>query len=174
MVAALVVSVLINGVLVAASSPAELLGGTVAAPVDPYVGTIARRVTIDGSGRLTFERDGRCLQAALGSRMAEADRIPAPLPIAPYLRDGRVIIPLASVARALGADVRYDGRTRTLEIETRPRPLATMTPFVSWSPPPGPLATFTPNPTPAPATRATAGGTPRPRRTPILVQHGYP
>ena len=172
MVAALVVSVLINGVLVAASSPAELLGGTVAAPVDPFVGTIARRVTIDGNGNVTFERDGRCLHVALGSRMAEADRTPASLPIAPYLRDGRVIIPLATVARALGAQVRYDGRTRTVEIETRPAPLATMTPFVSWTPPPGPLATFTPNPTPAP--RSTVSGVPRPRRTPILVQHGYP
>ncbi len=172
MVAALVVSVLINGVLVASSSPAELLGGTVAAPVDPFVGTIARRVTVDANGNVTFERDGRRLQVALGSRTAEADRTPAALPIAPYLRDGRVIIPLAIVARALGAEVRYDGRTRTLEIETRTAPLATMTPFVSWTPPPGPLATFTPNPTPAP--RSTVSGVPRPRRTPILVQHGYP
>ncbi|MDQ2908648.1 MAG: stalk domain-containing protein [Candidatus Eremiobacteraeota bacterium] len=89
------------------------------------------------------------------------------LPIAPYLRAGEPIIPLAAVARALGADVTYEPATHTIDIETRASALATPTPFATWSPPPGELPTFTPHETPTPA--PTVSGIPEPRRTPLLV-----
>jgi len=92
------------------------------------------------------------------------------LVIAPYLRAGEPIIPLGVVARALGAVVAYDAATRTLQIDVVPEPLATMTPYAGWSPPPGPLPTFTATPTPAP--RATAKEIPMPRRTPIVIESG--
>src|SRR5271165_1799077 len=170
MIAVLVVTVLVNGSLVATSLPAQLVDGTVAAPVDPFVRLIARRITADDArGRLTFERDGRCLTVVLGSRSARTRSSTEPLPIAPYVRDGRVIIPLAATARALGAAVRYDAAAKRIEIVLPPlASLSTVAPVASWAPPSGPLATFTPEPTPAP--RATLTGVPRPRRTPILLE----
>jgi hypothetical protein len=169
MIAALVVTVLVNGSLVAASMPATLVAGTVAAPIEPFAQTIARRITTDSEhGRITFERDGRCLTVALGSRSAQSGRSSRALPIAPYLRDGRVIIPLAATARALGAAVYYNASARRVEIQLpAPSPLASMRPDRSWTPPPPPLATFAPSSAPAPAASVT--GVPHPRRTPVLL-----
>ncbi len=169
MIAALVVSVLINGSLVVASFPATLAGGTVTAPVDPFAKLIARRITTDAvHRRITFERDGRSLTVALGSRSAETGRSTRSLPIAPYLRDDQVIIPLAATARALGAAVYYDRASRRIEISLpAASPVASMTPDATWTAPPAPAPTATLRPTPA--AKATATPIPRPRRTPILI-----
>jgi hypothetical protein len=148
------VTVLIDGRPVDAPSPALLVGGTVSAPIDPYARLLASKITIDGeSGSITFERG--------------AARITINVP---YLRGDSERIPLGALARALGDSVRYDASVHTLEIDRPPLPLATMTPYVTWTPPPGPLATFTPEPAPAP--RPTVTGMPQPRRTPILVIGG--
>jgi hypothetical protein len=118
--------------------------------------------------RITFERNGRTFVISLGSRVAFAGVATVTLPIAPYLRAGEPIIPLAAIARGLGAAVSYDRATRTLDIENQSAPpLSTPTPFATWSPPPGELPTFTPHETPTP--RPTISGIPHPRRTPILV-----
>ncbi len=169
MITALVVTVLIDGSLVATSMPATLAAGTIAAPVDPFLRLIARRITVDPEhGRITFERDGRCLTVALGSRAAQAGRSSRALPIAPYVRDGRVIIPLAATARALGAAVSYDAQNRRVEIQLpAPAPLTSASPDRSWTPPPA--TPLNPTPRPVPST-APSSGVPRPRRTPILLR----
>ena len=168
MFAAFVVTVLIDGSLVATSMPATLEGATVAAPVDPFLRLIARRITVDVEhGRITFERDGRCLTVALGSRAAQTGRSSRALPIAPYLRDGRVIIPLAATARALGAVVNYNAPARRVEIQLpAPAPLTSVPPDRTWTPPPATPAPATPRPSPL---ETSGTGPPRPRRTPILL-----
>jgi hypothetical protein len=150
-----VVTVLVDGRPVDAPVPALLLGGLVSAPIDPYARLIATKITIDhGRGSVTFERGLARVTINV-----------------PYLRGASARIPLGELARALGDSVRYDAAGHTLEIESgQPAPLATMTPYVTWTPPPGPLATFTPEPTPAP--RPSVTGIPQPRRTPILLIGG--
>jgi len=166
---ALVVTVLIDGSLVATSMPATLVSGTIAAPVDPFLQLIARRISVDVEhGRVTFERDGRCLTEALGSRAALTGRSSRSLPIAPYLRDGRVIIPLAATARALGATVTYDARARRVEIQLPPAvPLSSASPVRDWTPPPA--LPVRPTPRPVPSTQGAPTAIPQPRRTPILL-----
>ncbi len=145
-------TVVIDGRPVEASVPAVLSRGRVVAPLDPYFRWIATRIAVDGErGALTFERDGKSVTVNV-----------------PLLRDDSARIPLAATVRALGGTARYESRTKTLEITLPVAPLATMTPFRSWSPPPGPLPTFTPTPVPTP--RPTVTGIPQPRRTPILIQ----
>ncbi len=162
-------TVIVDGCIVYGSTPARLRNDVVVAPVAPFVERVARRIERGTeNGGLTFERGGRTLRIAIGSVVAHGDSAAQSLPIAPYLRAGEPIIPLAAVARALGAEVAYDGPSRTLRIELPDEPLSTMTPYAEWSPPPGPLPTFTPTPTPAP--QATVTGIPRPRRTPIVVE----
>jgi hypothetical protein len=145
------VAVFVDGHAVVAPSPAVLSGGTVSAPLVPYGRFIATRIVVDvRRGVVTLER---------GSARVTIN--------APFLRDGSVRIPLGLVARELGEAVNYDAATRTLSIANPPVPLATMTPYVRWTPPPGPLQTFTPEPVQTP--KPTLSGIPQPRRTPIVV-----
>jgi len=170
--AAIVVTVLVDGALVDGSTAARLYGDVVVAPLAPYLDRIAERIEVDPSGkRIVFVRDGRSVAVTVGSPVIRSGSRALVLPIAPYLRAGETLIPLAAVARALGASVDYDAVSRTVSVATIPEPLASLTPDSAYRPPSRPLATFTPNPTPAPKVEVT--GVPKPRRTPIVVTAGH-
>ena len=134
-----------------AAVPARLIGDTVFAPLAPFLTALAERVTVDpDAGSITFEREGKSVTIALPPEGAAG------------------LVPLGAAARGLGDLVRFDGASHTLSIVSPPpAPLATMTPFASYTPPPGPLPTFTPTPVPTP--RPTVTGIPQPRRTPIVL-----
>ncbi len=164
-----VVSIVINGALVTGSTPALLSRGVVVAPLDPYVRAIATRLSFPvASDTIVVQRGSRILTLSLGSRRARMGPSEAELPIAPYLRAGAVIIPLATTARALGATVGYDARSHSLAIGFAELPLATLAPVSPVPPPPAELRTFAPTPTPAP--QPTISGIPKPRRTPIPIE----
>jgi hypothetical protein len=174
MIAAVLVSVLVDGKLIASSRSADLTEGVVRAPLDPFVRRIADRITSEGRF-ITLVRGSQTVSVVVGSRRLLADGARSELPFAPFLRRGEPVVPLAAVARALGAEVRYDGTTHTLVVRTVPGipgPLVTMTPFTGWTAPPGPLPTFAPTSVPTP--RPTVTGVPQPRRTPILVDPEHP
>ena len=160
------VDVVLDGRLLASSQSAQLRAGTVEVPIDPYARALATTVRSEAR-RIILERGGRRFVLVLGSRRGYCGTTAVALPIAPYLRAGSTIIPLAATARALGATVRYDPATRTVLVETAPAPLATFGPPQPYVPPPQ-APTFTPTSTPMP--QPTVSGIPRPRRTPILVE----
>lgn len=162
------VGIVVNGVLVTGSVPAVLDRGVVVVPVDPYVRALATTMSIPiGDEPIVVQRGAHILTLSLGSRSARTGPSEAQLPIAPYLRAGSVIIPLAATARALGATVSYDARDHRLEIDFPELPLSTLAPVLRATPPPTDLPTFAPTPTPAP--QPTISGVPKPRRTPIPI-----
>ena len=161
---------LVDGILVDGSTAAHLEGGVVVAPLAPYFGLIADGVACVSERRIAFSREGRRVWIRLGSARVWSDDTVQTLPIAPYVRAGEVLIPLAAVARDLGASVDYDAATHTLTVQTAAAPLSALTPDPGYTPPARPEATFTPNPTPAPPVQVT--GVPRPRRTPISITAG--
>jgi len=167
-----IVTILIDGAPVDGSVAARLRGGVVIVPLEPYLGAIAQRIESDQDGRrFVFERGSRTVTVSIGSQIARSGAAAESLPIAPYLRGGNAFIPLAAVARGLGADVDYDGAAKTLHVTLPPEPLATLTPAGRWTPGPGPFQTFAPPQTPAPEPQVT--GIPKPRRTPIVIDsHG--
>jgi hypothetical protein len=168
MLAAALVTVLIDGVLVDGSVAARMRDGVVVAPLAPYLTTIAERIESDPGGeRFVFARGARSISVALGSRVARAGASVEELPVAPFLHGEETFVPLAMVARALGGDVAFDTATKTLSVGFEPEPLATLAPAGPWTPGPGPYETFAPMATPAPAPRST--GIPRPRRTPLVI-----
>ncbi len=165
----MLVTVLIEGTPVEGSTPARLCDDVVVAPLAPYLRDVADRIQIDDDrGIIVVERAGRSISIAIGSSVLRSGAASSGLPIAPYLRAGEPVIPLAAVARALGARVDFDPASKTMSIAWEPAPLVSATPDAAYTPPPGPLDTFTPQPTPAPKVVVT--GVPRPRRTPILIQ----
>jgi hypothetical protein len=165
MLACTLVTVVIDGRRVDASEGARLERGVVVAPLDPFVRDVAERITNDGP-----EGPGRGYTIVRGSR-----RISIRIPGAGARDDVAAetpFVPLAAIARALGASVDYDARSRTIVIATTAEPLVTMTPFATYAPPPGPRVTFAPKETPAPVPVVT--GIPHPRRTPIVVRSLVP
>ncbi|MGP6156536.1 MAG: stalk domain-containing protein [Vulcanimicrobiaceae bacterium] len=171
MIGTILVSVLVDGKLVASSRSAELAAGVVRAPLDPFVRRIVDRITSDGR-TITLEGGDATVRVVVGSRLLEANGASRQLPFAPFLRRGEPVVPLAALARALGVVAAYDGVTRTLVLQTAPRPLATMTPYQFWTPPTAPAPTFTPTSVPTP--RPTVSGIPQPRRTPIVIDPEHP
>jgi hypothetical protein len=162
------VTVVIAGHRVDASESAHLEGGIVVAPLDPFVRAFATTIVETEEGRrFTITRGSRMVSVTLGSTDAIEDGRIRALPAAPFAAPASSFVPLAAIARALGATVEYDGRSRTLAITTAPEPLVSMTPLgVYLTPTDAP--TFAPKETAAPAPRIT--GIPRPRRTPIVVE----
>jgi hypothetical protein len=153
-----VVSIVIDGRLVTSSTPALLEQGTVVAPVDPYARALAERIDADPArGTIRFTRGARSITLDF-------------LPIRPYVREEPLVIPLAAVARALGAEVSYDAKNAIVAILSPPNdPAATMQPNVAQTPLPQPGPTFTPTPEPQPSPETSA--VPMPRRTPIPLFH---
>lgn len=115
---------------------------------------------------------GTRVTVQVGSRVAHVGTAVEMLPIAPFLRDGRLILPLASIARELGATVVYDGPGRLLAIQrATAAPLATMTPFAGTSDPQASPRIVAPEPpTPVPS----VFGIPQPRRTPVVETPARP
>ena len=172
MLVALVVTVLLDGRPIDASVPAVLFRGTIVAPLDPFVRRLANRIEFDpATGVIRIARDGSTAELAIGARTLRGDSKLEALPIAPFLRDGQPQIPLAAVARALGATVSYDARSRTVEIIGPPAAeLESPEPvFVPVGPP---RATFTPQPVSTP--RPVVTGIPQARRTPVWEQPSQP
>lgn len=169
MLLAFVVTVLLDGVPIDASTDARLDDGTIVAPIEPFVRDLAERIEIRDDGEVVvIARGERSIALRIGSNRARNGTVTEALPIAPYVLAGNTIIPLAAIARALGALVAYDARSRVLRIDTIEAPIASFSPAPYVMPPPGSVPTFAPTSTPAP--RPTVTGIPRPRRTPILIE----
>jgi hypothetical protein len=157
----------IDGRPVDASRCASLRGGVVVAPLDPFVRRFADRIVTTGApGTIVVARGDASVTFQLGSPLARSGATAIVLPIAPFVRDGEPIIPLAVTARTLGASVSYDAHAHVLYVQSAREPLARMTPFAGYAPPSAPV-TFAPTSTPAPKVVVT--GVPRPRRTPIVI-----
>lgn len=134
----------------AAYHAAYLTGGRVYAPLNPYITSIADRMWYEGD-TLVIAR------GSYQARITLAPRDPDTL--------ASVYVPIAPIARELGAHVSY--AAHRLEIYPGVLPLATPTPFNPALPSAAPSAVFTP--TPAPTPRPVFTGVPLPRRTPIPV-----
>lgn len=144
------VTVAVNGYPVRSYHGAYASKGRVYAPLRPFVTELADRIWYEGD-TLVIMRSGHSVSVRLGERTPDAL--------------DRVYVPLASVLRALGAQVAY--QNRIVEVRLASRPLGTPTPFDVALPTVSPSAVFTPTPTPTPKLRWS--GTPLPRRTPLPI-----
>lgn len=168
MISSLSVDIVVDGSLVTSAVAAQVVSGTVLAPLHPFVDRLATEIRISPDGKTIELANGTArIEVQIGSRVAHVGTGTTMLPIAPFLRDGRVILPLAPIARALGESVTYDGAGRELVVAGAAAiPLATMTPYAAPVPfvpqtIPTPDAPATPTPIPS------VIGIPQPRRTPV-------
>jgi hypothetical protein len=143
--------------------------GVTMAPIDPVVRDLAERIDcIGGGAEIRVARGARELVVRLARETCASPGDDPACSIAPCVPFDDARIPLASLARALGASVAYDARSHTLFIFTVPEAIAPFSPAPYLPPEPGTVPTFAPTSVPMP--RPTVSGIPRPRRTPVLVE----
>jgi hypothetical protein len=152
--AAVALTVVLDGTPVRSYNKPYIERGHVMAPIEPYVTLLAASI----------EYDGHALIIRRGDVFAQ-------VPMSGALPPGRyatTYVALAPIARTLGAQVRFDVRTRTLFVRLPAPAFATPTPFNPAVPLVAPTPVFTP--APVQTARPKVSGTPLPRRTPVPVQ----
>jgi hypothetical protein len=152
--AAAVLTIVLDGMPLRSYNKPYIDRGHVMVPIEPYVTALAASI----------EYDGRALIVRRGDAFAQVPMASAPPP-GRYLN---TYVAFASIARTLGAQVRFDARTQTLYVQLPPAAFATPTPFNAAVPRVAPTAVFTPSP--AQTARPAVTGSPLPRRTPVPVQ----
>lgn len=161
---------LINGSLVPAVPPAELVAGRVMVPIAPVVTRFADRVAFDGASTIVIDVHGHRCTLRIGIAEATCDDRVRPLELAPFIRDGVPFVPLGDVARAAGGRIAFDPASATVGVWLdRERRVESPAPFDPAAPSVSPTTVFTPQP-PPPSPQPTVSGPPHPRRTAIPVE----
>jgi len=142
------VVVLVDGRRISAYNQPFTSAGRVYAPVRPFVTALADRTWYEGN-RLAITRDGHTVYVVMRARGADA-------------LNG-AYVPLAAVARDLGARVEY--RRGEVDIRTEPRVAVSLPTALPPAALIAPREVFTP--TPAPTPRPEWRGPALPRRTPL-------
>ena len=151
------VTILLDGKIVNAYNRAYSASGRIYAPVKPFVTRMADRVWFE-KNTLVIVRSSRMIRVRVSSHHPDAL--------------DEVYVPLATIARELGGDVRYHGRADVEVRMPRPGKPETPAPFDASVPQVSPHAVFTPIVSPTP--RPIWTGSPLPRRTPLPVSSPGP
>lgn len=111
-------SVNVNGKVVAATEP-ELKNGQLAVAVRPFVEAMGGQVIWKAAERqILIRHQGSEMAMWQGSLVAYQNGTKLTVPFAPFMRDGRTMVPAWWLATRLGAKVRFDGTTLFVETAT--------------------------------------------------------
>jgi murein DD-endopeptidase MepM/ murein hydrolase activator NlpD len=96
-------------------------------PVRPLITALGGTVTWDGSAeRVTVTYNGAQMAMWVGQNLAFKDGVPVWAPVAPYVANGRMMVPGYWVATRLGAHVVFDGTNLLVTTQTAPPPAASV------------------------------------------------
>ena len=95
--------------------PPELRAQRAFIPVRATTAALGARVTWEPLGRrVSLFRNERTVQFQVGSRQMNIDGREQPIDAAPYLRQGRLMVPVRAAAAALEVPVSYETRTHSV------------------------------------------------------------
>lgn len=152
--AAVALTLILDGSVVRSYNPAYLSRGHVIAPVMPILARVATKIEYRNGMMLIWRKD----------RFAQV-RIARPEPS--QLQS--TYVEIAPLLRALGESVSFDGASHTLNVRTPVDSIVQApSPFNPAAPETAPTTLFTPNPVATP--RPVVTGVPRPRRTPVPLE----
>jgi len=102
-----------GGEVLSQDPPAIARSGATLIPMRPIFSQLGAAVSWDATAKTAVAtKEGLSLRLTLGRKQMLVNGQPVPLDIAPEMWDGSVMVPLAAVAKAFGATVRYDSASR--------------------------------------------------------------
>lgn len=114
------VSVEIDGVKQVFDHPPAIKNDFTLVPLRTIFESFGVEVGWDGLNRkVTAMKDSTTITLTVGSRNAIKNGFPIQLDVEPIIMNGRTMVPLRFVSEAFGADVKWDGSTRTINIVKR-------------------------------------------------------
>lgn len=129
------VRIIVNGQYVSFDQPPIERGGRVFVPLRGVFERLGATVVYD-NGTINATGNGRNIQLHIGSTSATVNGQSTNLDVAPFLVGARTLVPLRFISESLGANVNYDGNSRTVSVAMAGAP-----------PPPNPTATPAPSDT---------------------------
>lgn len=123
------VRIIVNGQYVSFDQPPIERGGRVFVPLRGVFERLGATVVYD-NGTINATGNGRNIQLHIGSTAATVNGQQTNLDVAPFLVGARTLVPLRFISESLGANVNYDGNSRTVSVAMAGAP-----------PPPNPTAT---------------------------------
>lgn len=111
------ITVLVNGQALVFDQPPVVVGGRTMVPMAAIFTALGADVSWDAPAQMvTASRGDTTIKLIIGMQSAQVNGHETSLTPAPQIINGRTMVPLAFVAQALGADVQWDGNTRTVTI----------------------------------------------------------
>ncbi|WP_310829282.1 N-acetylmuramoyl-L-alanine amidase family protein [Paenibacillus pedocola] len=131
----------------------ENVDGSVMIPIRVVVENLGFQVQWEQkSKKVTVQQDGKTVQLAVGSKIAEADGVTLALNAAPKQNGGTVLVPIRFVSEQFGLKVGWDNDDKTVYLSggQTSGSETSVDPLPSLSPTPQPAAaTSTPSPSPS-------------------------
>jgi len=113
------IRLLIDGTHIIADVPPRIVEGRTLVPIRVVSEALGAKVDWDGATRIvTVERGGTSLSLRIGEPTALVNGKSVPLDVPPSIIDSRTMVPIRFVATALGAEVSWDDKTRTVRVDS--------------------------------------------------------
>src|ERR1700674_317955 len=109
------VRIIVNGQYVSFDQPPIERGGRVFVPLRGVFERLGATVVYD-NGTINATGNGRNIQLHIGSTAATVNGQQTNLDAAPFLVGARTLVPLRFISESLGANVNYDGNSRTVSV----------------------------------------------------------
>ena len=110
------INIKVNGNIVYYDVPSIVIGENTYAPMRATLEALGLRVDWD-DGTVLAENSEVSLTARVGSTDVEVDGVEETISAPLIIIDGRVMLPVRDFARLIGAEVKWDGETRTVMLE---------------------------------------------------------
>ncbi len=117
------ISVLVNGKRVPSDVPPMVVDGTTMLPFRSILNALGvmddQIVWRAESKSIEIRKDNKYVFLVIGSKGAVVDTSMQMLNVAPFIEQNRTMIPVRFVSEVLGADVKWDNETGTVNIGTK-------------------------------------------------------
>jgi N-acetylmuramoyl-L-alanine amidase len=104
------VKLVLNGKELNSDVPARIVDNYTVVPINTISKATGADISWDGDNWIvTVVKGGKTVKLTIGNKTAYVNGVPQTLPVAPFIENGRTLVPLRFVGEVLGLDITWDG-----------------------------------------------------------------